>query len=80
MLSLTDEHGNRWQVIVGKESFGNMVLLFSRLDSDIVLSHAVAENSRLEAERSLRDMEVGELRRLLRHAVPWKGTADESGR
>ena len=76
MLSMTDEHGVRWQVFVGKESFGTMVFLFSRDDSDIVLRHAVTASSRLEAERSLQEMDVGELRRLLRGASPW--TAEES--
>lgn len=79
MLSMIDEDGNRWDVVVGKASFGNMVFLFSRADSDIVLQHAVTAGSRLEAERALRDMSVGELRRLLHHAQPWTGAAGEYG-
>ncbi|HEY5700962.1 MAG TPA: hypothetical protein VIT83_02625 [Gammaproteobacteria bacterium] len=75
MLSITDEQGIRWDVIVGKESFGAMVFLFSRADSDIVLRHAVSANSRLEAEQSLRDMSLDELRSLLRDAATWTPSA-----
>lgn len=78
MLSITDEHGVRWQVFVGKESFGGMVFLFARVDSDIVLRHAVPASSRLDAERALRNMGVEELRRLLGDALPWTGTPEAS--
>ncbi len=71
MLSITDEQGIRWDVVVGKESFGAMVFLFSRADSDIVLRHAVSASSRLEAERSLRDVSLDDLRSLLRDAATW---------
>lgn len=79
MLSITDKHGNLWEVAVGKASFGNLVLLFSRADSDIVLSHSVTASSRLEAEQALQDMDVRELRLLLREASPWTGRAGGSG-
>ena len=71
MLSITDEQGRRWEVVVGKESFGAMVFLFSSSDSDKVLRHSIAAGSRLEAERWLRQMSVDELRTMLNEATPW---------
>ena len=75
MRSLTDECGVRWDVAVGKESYGNLVLLFSRADSDMVLRATIAAASRLEAERTLRNANLDELRRLLSDASPWTPAA-----
>lgn len=76
MLTMTDEQGNRWDVAVGRASFGSLAFLFSRPGSDKVFHHPVTASSRLEAERALRDMGAGDLRSLLHKASPWTGKAE----
>jgi len=62
MRSIQDQAGVTWDVAVGKESYGNMVLLFSRRDHDEVRRVEIGANSRLEAERMLRAFDSEALR------------------
>jgi hypothetical protein len=62
MRSILDQAGITWDVAVGKESYGNMVLLFSRRDHEEVRRVEIGAKSRLEAERMLRALDPDALR------------------
>lgn len=72
MRTINDPAGEAWDVAVGKESYGTMVLLFSRRGAPEVLRLPVDANSRLEAERLLQALSVGALREKLEQAAPMK--------
>lgn len=57
--------------MVGKESYGNMVLLFTAEGSGELRRLVLAAASRLEAEGQLAGWSEDELRLRLRHARPW---------
>jgi hypothetical protein len=71
MRSILDQAGVTWDVAVGKESYGNMVLLFSRRDHEEVRRAEISASSRLEAERMLRAFDPDSLRSKLAAASAW---------
>jgi len=68
----TDESGNRWDVVLGKESFGTLVLLFSRRGGGEVRKSVLSSETALDAESELGALSDDELRDRLRDAEPWK--------
>ena len=62
MRSIEDHAGVTWDVAVGKESYGSMVLLFSRRGQREVRRVSIAASSRLQAERMLHDFDRDALR------------------
>ncbi len=70
MRSIEDHSGATWDVAVGKESYGNMVLFFSRRGGREVRRVTIEANSRLEAERMLRSLETESLRSKLSASRP----------
>lgn len=62
MRSIKDHTGATWDVVVGKESYGSMVLFFSRRGDDEVRRLSFEASSRLEAERMLRTLDAEALR------------------
>lgn len=69
MRSILDQAGVTWDVAVGKESYGNMVLLFSRRDHEEIRRAEIGANSRLEAERMLSAFDLDSLRAKLAAAI-----------
>lgn len=71
MRTFIDAAGNRWEVVVGKESFGTLVLLFSGPETDEVRKIVLAAETPLDAERELEGLSDGDLRLRLAGAAPW---------
>ena len=71
MRRFTDAGGKRWQVAVGKQSYGAMVLLFIPEGNDEVLQAELDVANNFEAERTLDRFGEGDLQRVLAEAVPW---------
>jgi hypothetical protein len=72
MRIFTDESGNRWDVVLGKESFGTLVLLFSRRNGGDVRKSILASETVMDAEAELGTLSDDDLRARLREAQPWE--------
>ncbi len=71
MRSISDLQGREWDITVGKESYGTMVLIFAlRSGEDIRRAELQADNA-LEAEQELGAMSESELCRELERAAAW---------
>lgn len=71
MRSFDDTRGRQWQAAVLEASYGNTLVVFSRLgDSEVRKTELDAENMAL-AERQLQAMDESQLRELLATSVPW---------
>lgn len=79
MRSIQDLAGATWDVAVGKESYGSMVLLFSRLGNEEVRRCAIEASSRLEAERMLSAFSLETLRSKLSAANTLGNAAQTPG-
>jgi len=71
MRDLDDGAGVRWEVLVGRESWGGAVLLFARRDRPETRTHPLAAETVAAAERELAALSDDELRARLAAAVPW---------
>ena len=72
MRTIEDDQGQTWDVAVGKESYGNMLLLFSqRVGSEIRKGEVLAASSHVDAAQELDAMSDDELRSMLNDAPPW---------
>lgn len=71
MRDFVDERGRRWDVTVGKESWGTLSLLFSRHRGREVRTQTLTEETPMAAERLLGELTDDELRERLTEAVPW---------
>jgi hypothetical protein len=71
MRDFEDGDGTRWDVTVGKESWGTLTLLFSRRRGREVRTYTLAEETPMAAERLLGELTDAELRERLTEAVPW---------
>jgi hypothetical protein len=68
-----DASGARWDVVTGRESYGTMVLLFSRRDvAGGVLRLMLASETPFEADDELQRLTDEELRERLERASPWR--------
>jgi hypothetical protein len=72
MRIFTDESGNRWDVVLGKESFGTLVLLFSQRNGGDVRKSILASETVMDAEAELGTLSDDDLRARLREAEPWE--------
>lgn len=73
MRSFTDAEGRAWDAMVGRESWGGSVLLFSpRAGRDVRVAPLAAETTR-EAEQELAELSEAELRERLAASRPWEG-------
>lgn len=71
MRSFDDDRGGHWQAALLEASFGNVLVIFSRIGGDGVL-HAPLDSANFhEAEQLLADADVTQLRSLLASAKPW---------
>jgi hypothetical protein len=73
MRSVTDTEGGTWDVTVGRESWGGVMLLFAPKGGGEVRVADLATNEVLEAERQLAQLSDEKLLRLLASARPWSG-------
>jgi hypothetical protein len=72
MREIVDAGGRRWDAVVGKESWGTLVVLFSpRGEGDPRKSTLRAETT-LDAERELEGMSEEELLTRLATSEPWR--------
>ncbi|HEU4628498.1 MAG TPA: hypothetical protein VFS08_02095 [Gemmatimonadaceae bacterium] len=71
MRDFEDERGARWEVTVGRESWGTLTLLFARRRGREIRTLTLAEETPLAAERLLGELTDAELRERLAEAVPW---------
>jgi hypothetical protein len=72
MRSFDDEHGGRWQAALMEASFGNVLLVFSRIGDEGVLHTPLNAANFHEAETLLADADETRLRALLAEAKPWR--------
>ena len=71
MRAFDDETGRRWQVVLGKESWGTLVLLFSPVVGEAVRKVVIAAETLLAAHAELDAMSDETLRMQLASASPW---------
>lgn len=71
MRSFTDVGGARWQVVLGKESWGTLVLLFSPLAGGDTRTSILAAETSFEANAELDALSDDDLRDRLRTSRPW---------
>jgi hypothetical protein len=71
MRAFIDEAGQRWQVILGKESWGTLVLLFSPDAGGESRTSVLAAETMLAASAELDAMTDDDLRARLRDSRPW---------
>jgi len=68
---LTTAEERLWEVVIGKESWGTLVLLFSPVSGGHVRKSVLAAETMLEAEAELGAMTDSELRARLASSSPW---------
>lgn len=71
MRSFDDEHGSHWQAALMEASFGNVLLIFTRIGGEGVLQRPLETANMQEAQRLLADADEPRLRALLADAQPW---------
>ncbi len=72
MRSFEDAKGGRWQAALMEASFGNVLVIFSRIGGDGVLQKPLDAANYHEAEQLLADADESLLRNLLASARPWQ--------
>ncbi|HET6228901.1 MAG TPA: hypothetical protein VFE05_02415 [Longimicrobiaceae bacterium] len=73
MRSFLDGDGREWDVMVGRESWGNLVLLFSPRHAGENRVAPVAVETRRQAEDELAALDDRGLRERLAASAPWQG-------
>lgn len=71
MRTFLDALGREWDAIVGKESWGTLVLLFTPRDGGEVRRTVLASETAFDATEELERLTDDELRALLADAQPW---------
>jgi hypothetical protein len=66
-----DEHGQRWQVVLGKESWGTLVLLFSPDAGGDARTSVLSSETMRDASAELEAMTDDDLRARLRDSRAW---------
>lgn len=72
MRIVEDDQGNRWDVSVGRESWGAQMLLFARRDAREFRAAGIEADARLGAEQELSALSDAELRERFAAAAPWE--------
>lgn len=72
MRSFEDEAGGHWQAALMEASFGNVLVIFTRIGAEGVLHKTLDSANLHEAEQLLADADQATLRKLLSEAAPWK--------
>jgi hypothetical protein len=71
MRAFIDELGQRWQVVLGKESWGTLVLLFSPDAGGDTRTSILSSETMRDASAELDAMTDDDLRARLRESRPW---------
>lgn len=71
MRAIVDESGRRWQVMLGKESWGTLVLLFSPVDGGDARTSVLTAETMRDASAELDSMTDDELLVRLAESRPW---------
>jgi len=71
MRPLLDDAGRRWQVVLGKESWGTLVLIFTPEGVGDSRTSVLDAETMLAASAELDAMTDDELRARLRDSRPW---------
>ncbi len=71
MRSFDDTEGGHWQAALMEASFGNVLMIFSRIGADGVLLKPLDAANFSEAEQLLAAADESRLRALLAEARPW---------
>jgi hypothetical protein len=71
MRSFDDDQGGHWQAALLEASFGNVMLIFSRIGGDGVLRKSLDTANYGEAQQWLAGADASTLRALLGEAKPW---------
>jgi hypothetical protein len=71
MRAFVDERGQRWQVVLGKESWGTLVLLFSPDAGGDTRTSILSSETMRDASAELDAMTDDDLRARLRESRPW---------
>lgn len=74
MRTILDADGRRWDVEMGRESYGIQVYLFIPQDGGGVRKAMMVADTRLEGERELREAEESALLERLADSQPWGET------
>jgi hypothetical protein len=67
----TDDAGRQWEVVLGRESWGTLVLLFSPRDGGDTRTSTLAAETTFAANAELDALSDDELRERLRDSRPW---------
>ena len=71
MRRIIDDEGGIWDVMLGKESWGTLVLLFSPIGGGQVRKSVLQSETSLAASSELDAMDDVQLRARLRESSPW---------
>jgi len=71
MRRFTDEGGDEWTAVLGRASYGEMTLLFSRTGSHDVFSAPLETDTAAGGRDYLAELPEDELRARLAGAHPW---------
>lgn len=71
MRSFDDDKHDHWQAAVMEASFGNTLMVFTRIGGDETLQTSLNATNFHEAEQFLADTDETRLRALLAEAKPW---------
>lgn len=71
MRAFTDDEGIRWDVVLGKESWGTLVLLFTPHAGGDARTSILAAETMLAANAELDALTDDQLRERLRDSRPW---------
>jgi len=71
MRSFDDERGGHWQAALLEASFGNVMLIFSRIGGEGVLQKMLDTANYREAEQWLAGSDEAALCAMLGEAKPW---------
>jgi hypothetical protein len=71
MRSFDDDQGRHWQAALLEASFGNVMLIFSRIGGEGALRKTLDIANYGEAQQWLAGADAGALQALLAEAEPW---------
>lgn len=71
MRAFTDDAGARWEVVLGKESWGTLVLLFTPRAGGDARTSVLAAETMFAASAELDALTDDQLRERLRDSRPW---------
>lgn len=71
MRTFDDAAGRRWDAVLGKASYGTLVVLFTPRDGGEPRTSILQSETALEAERELGALSDDDLRDRLAGSAPW---------